>query len=506
MRCLNLAEELRTRGAEIKFICREYKGNQFDSLKKRKIPLIILPKPEKSILKNGNNYADFFGVTQQEDALQTIKALGGDTVSWMVVDNYAIDIEWERSIRPYIEKLMVIDDLANRQHDCDILLDQNYSNNTQDRYSNLLPKQCKMLLGPHYALVRPEFIEAKKKNTPIDTDVKRILVFFGGVDPNNITGMTLEALSDPVFKDMEVDIVIAETNYNHKEIEIQIANRSNTKLHGLQPHLANLMENADLAVGAGGSTTWERLCMGLPTVVVCLAENQKPGIMALAQDKLIYYVGEFDKVNANNIRDTLVQCIENPHSLSELSIRSRLLVDGYGVMRVSELLSPALGVKLHLRKAKIDDVNLYFQWVGDSQVRKNSMNSRCIPWAQHKAWFIDKIESSASHLFVLMADHLPIGQIRFDIHANKATIDYSLDILVRGRHLAIKLVLMGICALRDIQEYQLYAEVKKTNKASCSTFTRLGFDEQLIIKSKVRIFRINSSKFINDCSNVSNNL
>jgi len=338
MRCLTLAESLRQRGVHMHFICREHAGNLVALLQQKVMPVTKLPAPAVSETTYGEDYAAWLGVTQAEDAEQTIEVLKVEKPDWLVVDHYGLDAEWEQRLRPHVNKLMVIDDLANRRHDCDVLLDQNYSTEGEQRYTGLVPDTCKLLVGPRYALLRPEYTAHRKTLRTRDGQVRRVLVFFGGTDPQNVTGMALEILSRPDLKYLDVDIVIGANNPHRKTIEQQVLRRPHTTLYESRPHLADLMTQADLALGAGGTTTWERLCLGLPSLVVSIAENQVASCVALHRSHLIDYLGYQDKVDATGFFHEIINMIGNHGRLVEMSLAGQALVDGLGTAIINETL------------------------------------------------------------------------------------------------------------------------------------------------------------------------
>lgn len=478
VRCLTLAQALRDRGAATLFICRAHPGNLIGMLQRQAMPVIGLPASAQIPNLYSEDYAAWLGVTQAKDAEQTIEALQGDHADLLIVDHYSLDIDWEQRLRPYTEKIMVIDDLANRRHDCDLLLNQNYSDEGDARYEGLVPKICRLLLGPHYALLGQEYATYRQALRPRDGRVRRVLVFFGGPDPYNTTGLALEALSAPEYRHLEVDVVIGGTNPHRVALEKQISMRPFTKLYGPRPHLADLMAQADLAIGAGGSTTWERMCFGLPSLVISLSENQRPACTALAKAGLIYYLGEFSEVQAHDLGQALKELIENREQQLACSTQNQLLVDGLGILRVLELLDPTPTDQLRLKTACPDDIYLYFKWANDHEVRRQAIHSEPISWMRHQEWFTNKLADAQSHLLIFMAGSLPVGQIRFDREGNEAYIDYSLDALVRGRGWATHLVALGAEYLQQQTEpVTLRAQVKTGNYVSRSVFLRLAFKQ-----------------------------
>ncbi|MFA6901897.1 MAG: UDP-2,4-diacetamido-2,4,6-trideoxy-beta-L-altropyranose hydrolase [Gallionellaceae bacterium] len=475
MRCLTLAESLRERGGQLRFICREHTGNLIALLQQKAMPVTVLPAPAVNDTTTSEDYAAWLGVTQAEDAEQTIEALNGEKPDWLVVDHYGLDVEWERGLRPHVSNLLVIDDLANRRHDCDVLLDQNYAVKSEQRYAGLVSDTCRMLLWPRYALLRPEYRAYRRTLGARDGHVKRALVFFGGTDPQNVTGMTLEALSHPELKHLEVDVVVGANNPHRMSIEQQVLHRPHTTQHESRPHLADLMAQADIALGAGGATTWERMCLGLPTVLVAIAENQSPAAEALAANHLIIYAGKTSAVSAENLSKEIVALISNASRLAALCEQNELMVDGYGALRISEVMLPTDIADIRLRVACQEDVVTYFNWANDPEVRKNAIHTAPIPWLTHKEWFAKRLKDPCSHMYVMEAAGLPVGQIRFEREGNEARIDYSLDALVRGRGWGERLVSLGLAQMQQTEHIRLLAEVKAGNEASRSVFLRLGF-------------------------------
>ena len=325
LRCATLADQLRARGTRTRFVCREEAGHLIDLLRARNHPVSVLPAAGQ---------AD----TAADDARATIEAVGDEWPDWMVVDHYRLDREWERLLSPTAGRLLVIDDLADREHDCDVLLDQNYSTPGAPRHEGLLPERCALLAGPFYALLRPEYAQHRAIMPPRDGTVRRVLVYFGGADPANMTAQAFNALCAPEFSHLSVDLVIGTNHPDRENLSARAAARPDTCVYGTRAHLADLMARADLAVGAGGVTTWERMCLGLPSLVVSIAENQRPTCEALGAANLIAYVGDGRTVGSAQIGAALKPLIVDRDRLQQLSSRGQLLVDGLGASRVADVL------------------------------------------------------------------------------------------------------------------------------------------------------------------------
>lgn len=336
MRCLTLADALARHGAECRFIHRAHPGHMAEVIQQRDYAVALLPAPQGcEVSADEDKYAHWLGVTPEQDAKQTLAAFGGLRSDWLVVDHYALDTAWEGRLRFHVEHVAVIDDLANRPHDADLLLDQNYSTEGAARYNALLPTGTIRLCGPSYALLHPAYCERRCAHAAHSGQVKRVLVFFGGSDADNLTGRALEALSAPEFAAWHVDAVVGTNNPHRRELEVQVARRRGVSLYGPQAHLADLMAAADLAIGAGGATTWERCCLGLPSLVVSIADNQRPACEALAADGLIAYGGNHEQVTVESLRTSLLELVSEPERLQRMAIAGWQLVDGCGAERVA---------------------------------------------------------------------------------------------------------------------------------------------------------------------------
>jgi UDP-2,4-diacetamido-2,4,6-trideoxy-beta-L-altropyranose hydrolase len=341
MRCLTLANALRDRGADINFVCREHPGHLCDLIAQRGFGIDRLPLAVEGV-SHLPGHAAWLGASWEADAEQTrqvIQRLGG-TADVLVVDHYAVDHRWEKALRLSATRILAIDDLADRVHDCDLLLDQNFFSDQSTRYDGKVPPGCVTLLGPHYALLQPVYAELHSQVELRDCPVRRIFVFFGGADTENLTGLSVAAFQQLGRPDIHMDVVMTEINSRYQGIEKAIEGWSNIRVHGPLPSLGPLMATADLAIGAGGATVWERLCVGLPSVVISLAENQKPVCGDLAHEGLIQYLGHKDQVTMEVLRNALSQLIDLP-CIFEWSRDCYAICDGEGARRVAKTIFAA---------------------------------------------------------------------------------------------------------------------------------------------------------------------
>jgi UDP-2,4-diacetamido-2,4,6-trideoxy-beta-L-altropyranose hydrolase len=336
MRCLTLASALRERDVTVSFVCREHDGHLCGLIEKRGFTVCRLPVPKAGTQAEGApTHAAWLGATWVEDAEQTRAAIAASSVKpdWLVVDHYAIEQCWEKSLRSSAGRIMVIDDLADRVHDCDLLLDQNLVAQMHIRYADKVPATCGLLLGPEYALLQPLYAELHDRVPARKGPIRHIFIFFGGVDGDNLTGRSLSAFLQLNRTDIDVDVVITAGSPYAAIIRDQIAGHGNIHLHSNLPTLAPLMAKADLAIGAGGATSWERLCLGLPSLVVTLAENQRPVAAYLHGAGLAHWIGHKDQVDQQIIADTLARTL-TMDSLNDWSRRCSQICTGQGVFQV----------------------------------------------------------------------------------------------------------------------------------------------------------------------------
>jgi len=318
MRCLTLANELKQQNHEIIFICRELTGNHILLIK---YPVLVLPKNDN--FQSDGLYLNWLGVTQEQDAEQTIKVIPKN-IDLLIVDSYALDEIWHKQLKPYTKKIMVIDDLADRQFNCDVLLNQNLGTQIED-YKDKVTDDCELLLGCDYALLRPEFPNLrekaliKRKNTKV---IKNILISMGGSDITNKTYDILQEVSD----DLNIVVILGGISPHNKMIKNYAKSRKNVKVVVDADNISRLMFDADLAIGAGGSTSWERCCLGLPTLLYVLAENQR---------KIAGNLEELGAVKiVNNLKVNLQNILNNFSFWQIMSEKAQTVCDGIGVKRI----------------------------------------------------------------------------------------------------------------------------------------------------------------------------
>jgi len=343
MRCLTLADAMLKRDVDIVFIIRDHPGHLAELISQKGYEVYKLPlrskKGEESEHGVKNDLTEkgellfhnkWLGVSQAQDALDCQPILNAIHPDWLIADHYAIDYRWQLALRAYCRKLMVIDDLADRRHECDLLLDQTYGRKNSS-YQSLVPADTTLLLGSQYALLRPEFVQwrdysIRRRASP---KLKQLLITMGGVDSNNITCKVLETLKQCGFpNDLNITVVMGTTAPWLEEVKI-LADQMpyKTEVNVNVSNMAELMANCDFAIGAAGSTVWERCCLGLPSIIIVLAENQVEiaSAMQLSGASIVIDVNELQSIKS----ELSFMTEERMNTICESSIN---IVDGQGAL------------------------------------------------------------------------------------------------------------------------------------------------------------------------------
>jgi len=328
MRCLTLAQELKNNFDKVIFLTRKDSDDFIKTITENGFEVFLLPtqtiKPSKN-LHELNNYSDI---------IKNLITTYTKNKNYLLIDHYEVDSDFESSLKNTFEKIFVIDDLANRKHDCDLLIDQNYHRDLNHRYEKLIPNDAITLLGPKYAIIRSEFRRINKKIIKKNSQIKKILISFGGSDPTNECKKTLDALCS--IESSQFEIIVVAGIYNHKFEQLQklYEKYSHIKIFRHVNDLSRLMLDSDLFIGAGGTTTWERLYMGLPSIVTIISNDQKESTELLSDMKHIINLGLARYVETK----TYVQAIQksSPDLLYSMSLNNQKLVDGNGCSRIKK--------------------------------------------------------------------------------------------------------------------------------------------------------------------------
>jgi UDP-2,4-diacetamido-2,4,6-trideoxy-beta-L-altropyranose hydrolase len=461
-------------------------------------------QPHPSVDMPLPTHSDWLACDWHTDAEQTLRALEAIKPDMLVVDHYAIDFRWENVLRSVVPSIVVIDDLADRRHDCDFLLDQNwFGDDMARRYQGLIPDYCFTMLGPRYALLKPEYAMLRMHTPPRDGEVRRILVFMGGSDPMNETGKVIEALTHPDLMHLVVDVVVGPNHPDQLGIASKVEARYGTFVHRGLPSLAGLMMRADLMVGGGGATTWERMCLELPAVVICIADNQVEMNRALSSAGYIEMLDGKDNVNSTRIAEVVSALIKNREVLIAMSRSSRELVSGDGTGRVCNTLlrtaydssnlfaghvSQLTAEAVQIRYACLDDAEMLFEWRNDIRTRRHFHNSALLSRAEHISWFSRTLTSERSELLIAMCGDDPVGCVRFDIDGEKAEVSIYLDPERHGRGWGSQVLNQAMKWIHSTHPrvIQFSADVLAENLASAKIFQRCGYS---LIKNRFEFRR-----------------
>ena len=480
MRCLTLADELKKQGAQIRFISRNLPPHLSEMLNAKGMESISLITEATQESIDELAHSSWLGTSQTQDAQASIQTLADQSWDWIVVDHYALEERWESAVRVSCKKLMVIDDLADRQHDCDVLLDQNYYVDMQTRYLSKVPARCQLLIGPQYALLREEFRTLREKVKVRTGDVKKILVFFGGVDADNYTSLAINALAELNIR-LQVDVVIGVQHPNREQIQ-QACIMNGYSCHVQTSRMAELMAEADTAIGAGGTATWERCCLGLPAISICVAENQRKQIADAAEIALLYApISERNLVEV--IRDHVDSLLENSALIKLISDTAMKFVDGRGVFNIVKALNVTIlnhanlnGVEV--RRAIASEGIDVWPWRNHETTRKYFFDKSQLCLDEHIQWWNKSLTDPSRILLLGSSRGIDFGVVRFDfMDAEKVIASIYLNPWMTGKGLGRALLITGLAWLIDNypELKSVLAEIVPENIPSIRLFESVGF-------------------------------
>lgn len=483
MRCFTLAIELKKQGAQIRFISRYLLVHLRDMLDAKGLEYVPLSMDTAQESIDELTHANWLGTSQTQDSQATVQALADHLWDWIIVDHYALDRRWESAVRASAKQLMVIDDLADRQHDCDVLLDQNFYVDMQTRYINKVPEHCQLLLGPRYALLRDEFRVMREQIKPRSGEVKNILVFFGGVDAGNYTGLALQALAGITHEEQHVDVVIGAQHPWREQIQAICATHGYV-CHVQTAHMAELMAKADMSIGAGGTATWERCCLGLPTLTFCIAENQHKQVVDAAEVGLLYA-----PLREKSLEDLIYShaqaLMENSSLLKLISINAMRSVDGNGIQSVIKILCASqlnlqVTPNILVRKADISDAVRVWAWRNHEATRRYFFDASAVSLEAHIEWWNGSLLDYGRILLLGYFEGVDFGVIRFDVNnLRQAVISIYINPELTGQGFGRALLRQGLDWLRSHRPEinVVLAEVVPENIASLKVFQSAGFRE-----------------------------
>lgn len=490
MRCLTLAEALRGAGHVCRFFCRDLPGNLADRIVNRGFDCTLLRAPEGDAPGGPPAHAAWAGVIWRQDAEETRTAIGPMSPDWLVLDHYAFDARWERAVVPKGTKLLVIDDLADRPHVAELLLDQNLGRDAAD-YNGLVPPHCTRLIGPRYALLRPEFAEKRAEALVARIEragrgIRKLLISMGGVDLPDATSSILVALPGcPLPADTRITVVMGSGAPALERVRsLAAAMPWPTEVLVDVRDMATLMAEADLAIGATGSTSWERCCLGLPTLAVAIANNQKQGALALTRAGASHYL---DNPNSLAFVETLhksILALCDETALACMARSSSAMSDGKGALRLMRVLSPPILVWRYATRSDAEDV---FNWRYHGEEPKYYKNPKLPSFSNHVHWFENALVCRKKKILIIEENGISAAHIRFDQEngdPHEAEISIYLDEKKKGIGMGSEVIALA-CEIAQLFEYRrLKAVVHSENLASKRAFERAGF----ILEKKTGLF------------------
>ena len=393
---------------------------------------------------------------------------------WLLVDDYALAAPQETPWRAVARNILIVDDLANRLHDCDLLLDSTPSRVAED-YAGLVPPAARLRLGSSYAPLRSEFAlkrPAALARRAATAKPQRLLVSFGLVDPDGITAEAVRAIA-AAYPDLAMDVVLGPLSQSRAKIEA--LGHSKVTLHIDPPSMSELMVTSDIALGAGGSTAWERACLALPSIALVLAANQRALALDLEKRGALRAIEKGDDLWRQVIAAVGRLC-DDVALWRAMSLQAALACDGLGAQRLSAELNPPLsksGLAVQLRPASPLDTDRIFQWQTAPGARAYSSNPQPPSRDGHESWMARKLADPGCVFSIIEEGGAPAGVLRMDQRLDGS---YMISVLVadaaRGRGVGLAALQAGA---KLMYGHTLWAKIDDRNAVSLRMFAKAGF-------------------------------
>lgn len=458
MRCLALAQAWQDNQGQSIFMMANFVPALEERLKSEGMNLVYLTTEPGSL----------------EDAQETTALAHKFEASWVVVDGYQFGSEYQKTIKNSGLRLLFIDDYGHAEHYyADFVLNQNISANEQ-WYQHHDPN-TQLLLGTRYALLRREFWQWQGWQRTVPPIAKKVLVTLGGADPDNVTLKVIHALQLVDVEELEAVVVIGGSNPHYETLEMAVQDsRFPIRLQRNITNMLELMAWADVAISAGGSTCWELAFMGLPSILLILAENQRAIAQKLAILNQVVNLGWHQNVESKKIAQTLSTLLQSAEQRTNTIELSQQTVDGEGVSRIVKILEEN---SIQLRSVREEDCEILWEWTNDPVIRSVSFYSEYIPWTDHVQWFRSKLgDRNCVFYIALNSENVPIGQVRYEISNKEATISLGIAEPFRRRGYGSQIILLGCQKFgQDSLIKKINAYVKPHNLASIKVFLKSGF-------------------------------
>ena len=417
------------------------------------------------------------GVESEASALRSRMPQGCDAI---IVDHYGRDADFESACRGWAAQIFVIEDIPGRAHDCDFLLDPTPGKEPGD-YAGLVPRGSRLLLGPNYALLRSQFAAARAPALARRADcpkLSRVFVNLGATDPSNLTSVVLAGIAASGLS-LSVDVALGSAAPHVAAVQ-ECAQKlgTNARVHVDVADIAALMAAADLAVGAAGSGSFERCCVGLPSLIVVAADNQRQVAAALVEAGAVVSLGEGSDLRPDRVAAAVRDFVMNESALLKFSKCAAALCDGRGAPRAAIMLASehaADGIDVTLRPATLADGAIMLEWQQHPTTRRFARNPAVPAEAEHRAWLERKLTDPGTLFSIVLHGADPAGVLRLDRTArDQAAYEVSILIDPEKRGLGLGKAALKLAA-RLAPEAELFAEVHPDNAASNSLFASAGF-------------------------------
>lgn len=506
MRCLTLAAELRDRGSSCQFICREHPGHLLDLIRQRGFDAHALESrssagqpgeglsaschSEKEQEERDARYAAWLGADWEADAVQTKASIGKAPVDWLIIDHYAVDVRWERVLRTACDHIMVVDDLADREHDCDLLLDQNLGRVPSD-YAGLVPAGCIVLAGPRYALLRPEFAALRRYSLDrrAAPRLKHLLITMGGVDTHNATGKALDALrGSSLPKECRITVVMGA----HAPWLVQVRDQAaqmpwKTDVLVNVREMARLMADSDLAIGAAGSTSWEMCCLGVPMLLVVGAENQRKSAVALKERGAAVLLGAPDRISLHLSGE--IALASDERQLIQMQEACSTVTDGGGSSYVSTLVMATSAGGCSVRAMLKSDLEQVLAWRNQPELRRYMFTQHEISRDEHVAWFERCAKDPKKRLLIAEEDGRAFGFVQFSGVAPGAVADWGFYLAPDAQKGAgVKLGMTALdYAFHTLALHKVCGQALAFNEKSIRLHRRLNFHQEGLLRQQQQV-------------------
>lgn len=441
MRCLALALSFKLKGYTSLFVCYESKS-AFSLIEKAGFSYLSLPH----------------NCPIAEDSKKTLEVASG--ANFIIVDSYDLKEEYLRLLRNCPSIVVYFDDLLDRQLPVDVVIGNAYTT-IEDYQGKILP-ETKVLAGPSYTPLRKEFHHPSPHT--IREEITSLLITLGGHDPENATEKVVSALR-AYPKMLNVHLLLGKAYEHFESLQNALENYPHPYfIHRDVQNVLPLFQQVDLAISAGGITVWELASVGVPMVLIKIADNQERTVNFIKEQGLAYVLG--DVVEGLN-------SLESKEVRAKLSKQLQALIDGKGVLNLTDALINLSKELLKVCEIKItpymQESTLLWQWRNDPVTRAMSKKDHVISLEEHQKWLGNLKDS---HFLFGFVNLVPIGVVRLD----DSLVSINVNPQFRGKKLGEGL-LKKACeyATHTLQLKKLHAEIKKENVASIKIFEKVGF-------------------------------